>query len=140
MRIMALDIGEKNIGVAISDKMNILAIPHSIEKNDEDFSYKISRLVEEKDIKKIIIGIPYNLKGRLGYQANKTLDFAEKLKKKVNIEIDFLDERFSTKISKDNLLHNKKTSGYPVDKYAAAVILENYLNNEKYNNEENKSK
>lgn len=138
MRIMALDIGEKNIGVAISDKMNILAIPHSQEKNDENFIEKISSIIEEKDIKKIIIGIPYNLKGKSGYQANKTFDFTQKLKEKIKIEIDFFDERFSTKISKDNLLQSKKTAGAPVDKYAAAIILENYLNNEKYHIEKDK--
>jgi|PersoiStandDraft_1058852.scaffolds.fasta_scaffold118164_2 putative holliday junction resolvase len=140
MRIMALDVGEKNIGIAISDKMNILAVPHSIEKNDEDFSKKICVLVEEKDIRKIIIGIPYNLKGKIGYQANKTFDFIEKLKEKIKVEIDFLDERFSTKISKDNLLNSKKAADTRVDKYAAAVILENYLNNEKYQIEKNKNK
>ncbi|MCX6346891.1 MAG: RuvX/YqgF family protein [Actinobacteria bacterium] len=118
MRIMALDVGEKNIGIAISDKLNILAIPHSIEKNDEDFSEKINRLVREKDIRKIIIGIPY----------------------KIKVEIDFFDERFSTKISKDNLLSSKKAAVAPVDKYAAAIILENYLNNEKYNIEKNENK
>jgi len=140
MRIMALDVGEKNIGIAISDKMNILAVPYSIEKNDEDFSKKICVLVEEKDIRKIIIGIPYNLKGKIGYQANKTFDFIEKLKEKIKVEIDFLDERFSTKISKDNLLNSKKAADTRVDKYAAAVILENYLNNEKYNIEKNENK
>ena len=140
MRIMALDVGEKNIGIAISDKMNILAVPHSIEKNDEDFSKKICVLVEEKDIRKIIIGIHYNLKGKIGYQANKTFDFIEKLKEKIKVEIDFLDERFSTKISKDNLLNSKKAADTRVDKYAAAVILENYLNNEKYQIEKNKNK
>ena len=140
MRIMALDVGEKNIGIAISDKMNILAVPHSIEKNDEDFSEKICVLVEEKDIRKIIIGIPYNLKGKIGYQANKTFDFIEKLKEKIKVEIDFLDERFSTKISKDNLLNSKKGADTRVDKYAAAVILENYLNNEKYQIEKNENK
>ena len=137
---MALDVGEKNIGIAISDKLNILAIPHSIEKNDEDFSEKIDRLVQEKDIRKIIIGIPYNLKGKIGYQANKTIDFVEKLKEKIKVEIDFFDERFSTKISKDNLLSSKKAAVAPVDKYAAAIILENYLNNEKYNIEKNENK
>jgi putative Holliday junction resolvase len=138
MRIMALDIGEKNIGVAISDKLNILAIPHSIEKNDENFIEKISRLIEEKDIRKIIVGIPYNLKGKAGYQANKTFDFTQKLKEKIKVEIDYLDERFSTKISKNNLFQSKKAADAPVDKYAAAIILENYLNNEKYNIEKNK--
>ena len=91
---MALDVGEKNIGIAISDKLNILAITYSIEKNDEDFSEKIDRLVKEKDIKKIIIGIPYNLKGKIGYQANKTIDFVEKLKGKIKVDIGFFDERF----------------------------------------------
>ncbi|MHB1345947.1 MAG: Holliday junction resolvase RuvX [Candidatus Humimicrobiaceae bacterium] len=133
---MALDVGEKNIGIAISDKMNILAIPHSIEKNDDNFIEKIARLITEKDIEKIIIGIPYNLKGEKGYQAEKTIDFTQKLKEKIKIEIDYFDERFSTKISKDNLLKSKKSAGFPIDKYAAAIILENYLNNEK--NEKNK--
>jgi len=132
MRIMALDLGEKNIGIAISDKMNILAIPHSIEKNDENFIEKISAIIAEKDISKIIIGVPYNLKGEQGYQANKTFDFAQKLKEKIKVERDFLDERFSTRISKSNLHQNKKKSDDLVDKYAAAVILENYLNSEKY--------
>jgi putative holliday junction resolvase len=139
MRIMALDVGEKNIGIAISDKMNILAIPHSNEKNDEDFGRKICELVKEKDIKKIIIGIPYNLKGKIGYQANKTFDFIERLKEIIKIDIDFLDERFSTKISKDNLLDSKKSGDTRVDKYAAAIILENYINNEKYQIEKNKN-
>ena len=132
MRIMALDVGEKNIGIAISDKMNILAIPHSIEKNDESFIEKITLLILENDINKIIVGIPYNLKGETGHQAKKTFDFTQKLKEKIKVEIDFLDERFSTKISKGNLFQNKKKAGADVDKYAAAVILENYLNNEKY--------
>lgn len=127
MRIMALDIGEKNIGVAISDKMNVLAIPYSIEKNDDGFAKKICSIIEEKDIKKIVIGIPYNLKGELGYQANKTMDFVLKLKEKINVDIDYFDERFSSKISKDNLMFKKIKSKTLVDKYAAVVILENYL-------------
>ena len=138
MRIMALDVGEKNIGIAISDKMNILAIPHSIEKNDESFIEKISLLILENDVNKIIIGIPYNLKGETGHQANKTFDFTQKLKEKIKVEIDFLDERFSTKISRGNLVQNKKKAGAYVDKYAAAVILENYLNNEKFKSEKYK--
>ena len=138
MRIMSLDVGEKNIGIAISDKMNILAIPHSTEKNDENFIYKISILIDEKDIKKIIIGMPYSLNGKLGHQANKTIDFIQKFKEKIKVDIDLSDERFSTKISKDNLRSNKKNEDGPVDKYAAAIILENYLNKQRNKNEKNK--
>ncbi len=131
MRIMALDIGEKNIGIAISDKTNILAIPHSVEKNDDNFEKTIRKLIAEKDIGKIIIGIPYNLKGKTGFQANKTLDVVEKFKEKLNVDIDFIDERFSTKISKNKLLIGKKEARTGIDKYAAAVILEDYLNSNK---------
>jgi len=131
MRIMALDIGEKNIGIAISDKTNTLAIPFSVENNDENFEKTICELITEKDIGKIIVGIPYNLKGESGYQANKTLDIVEKFKEKLNVDIEFIDERFSTKISKDKLSANRKQLKSVIDKYAAAVILEDYLNTNK---------
>jgi len=131
MRIMALDIGEKNIGIAISDKTNILAIPYSVEKNDDNFEKTIHNLIKEKDIGKIIIGMPYNLKGQTGFQANKTLDIVEKFKEKLNVDIDFLDERFSTKISKGKLQAGKKETKSMIDKYAASVILEDYLNSNK---------
>lgn len=137
MRIMALDIGEKNIGIAISDKLNILAIPYSIERNDDNFGSKISEIIKEKDINKIIVGIPYNLKGKLGHQAKKTIDFIEELKAKTDIEIHFIDERFSTQISRKNLMFKKKETKISLDKYAAAVILENYLNLSKKTNDEN---
>lgn len=131
MRMMALDIGEKNIGIAISDKTNTLAVPYSIEKNDDNFEKTIYGLVEQKDIGKIIIGIPYNLKGKAGFQAKKTIDIIEKFVKRFkensNIDIVFWDERFSTKVSKKRLSDGKKRAKDDIDKYAAAVILEDYL-------------
>ncbi|MDD5658610.1 MAG: Holliday junction resolvase RuvX [Actinomycetota bacterium] len=132
MRMMALDIGEKNIGIAVSDKTNTLAVPYSIEKNDDNFEKTIYALVKQKDIGKIIIGIPYNLKGKAGFQAKKTIDIIEKLVKKLkensNMDVVFWDERFSTKVSKNRLSDGKKKVKDDIDKYAAAVILEDYLN------------
>jgi putative Holliday junction resolvase len=127
MRIMALDIGEKNIGIAISDKSNILAIPYKVLQNDDTFIEKINIVINEKNINKIIVGMPYNLSGKLGYQADKTFKFVNKLKEKINIDIEFIDERFSTKIIKSNLMIKKQAKN-ETDKYAAAIILENYLN------------
>jgi putative Holliday junction resolvase len=128
MRIMALDIGEKNIGIAISDKTNILAIPYLVLKNDDTFTDKICSIIKEKNINKIIVGMPYTLSGNMGQQANKTKEFINNLKEKINIEVDFIDERFSTKILKNNLIYKKKENKDKTDKYAAAIILENYLN------------
>ncbi|MCL5772333.1 MAG: Holliday junction resolvase RuvX [Actinobacteria bacterium] len=128
MRIMALDIGEKNIGIAISDKTNILAIPYLVLKNDDTFTDKVCSIIKEKNINKIIAGMPYTLSGNMGQQANKTKEFINNLKEKINIEVDFIDERFSTKILKNNLIYKKKENKDKTDKYAAAIILENYLN------------
>lgn len=125
---MALDIGEKNIGIAISDKTNILAIPYLVLKNDDTFTDKICSIIKEKNINKIIAGMPYTLSGNMGQQANKTQEFITRLKEKINIDIDFIDERFSTKILKNNLIYKKKENKDKTDKYAAAIILENYLN------------
>ena len=125
---MALDIGEKNIGIAISDKTNILAIPYLVLKNDDTFTDKICSIIKEKNINKIIAGMPYTLSGNIGQQANKTQEFITRLKEKINIDIDFIDERFSTKILKNNLIYKKKENNDKPDKYAAAIILENYLN------------
>lgn len=125
---MALDIGEKNIGIAISDKTNILAIPYLVLKNDDTFTDKVCSIIKEKNINKIIAGMPYTLSGNMGQQANKTKEFINNLKEKINIEVDFIDERFSTKILKNNLIYKKKENKDKTDKYAAAIILENYLN------------
>jgi len=129
---MALDVGEKNIGIAISDKANILAIPYQVLKNDDTFIEKICSIIKEKNINKIIVGMPYTLKGEIGHQAYKSIEFINILKEKVNIDVDFIDERFSTKISENNLIikkQNNKTKKFDKnDKYAAAIILENYLN------------
>jgi putative Holliday junction resolvase len=128
MRIMALDIGEKNIGVAISDNSKLIAIPYLVLKRDESFIENILKIIKEKNIDKIIAGMPYTLSGETGKQASDTIEFINYIKEKLNIDIDIIDERFSTKQVKYKLQHKKKESQKETDKYAAAIILENYLN------------
>ncbi|MBC7334235.1 MAG: Holliday junction resolvase RuvX, partial [Actinobacteria bacterium] len=105
MRIMAIDIGDKRIGLAISDKLGIVAKPLGIIKNDAGVKSNLRKIIEEYNIKKVVVGVPYTLKGEVGNQAKKALDFAaevliSELSEELGIEIVYLDERFTTKLSR----------------------------------------
>ena len=132
MRILGLDIGDKNIGVAISDPEEILASPQGIIKRDNDQNAidAIIELINEYDIKRLVIGIPYSLSGAIGNQAESVLFFKEKLSQNTDIDIEMQDERLST-IAAENLLIDAGVSGKRkkerLDAAAAAYILQGYL-------------
>jgi putative Holliday junction resolvase len=127
MKILAIDYGDKNLGIALSDKTQTIAIPFSVEKNDDRFSEKLLKIVKNKKIIKIIAGLPLTLKGEEGQQAKKTKKYFEILSKQIKMDIELVDERFSTRQSKERLEELKKCSHKDIDKYSAAIILENYL-------------
>ncbi len=135
MRAMGLDVGDKRIGVAISDPEEIIARPLAVIPRDEDKSAidAISRLVEQYDIRRIIVGLPYSLDGSLGRQADKVKNFVETLSRAIAVEIEFRDERLST-VATQRLLSEagKKRSGKSRrDDAAAAFILQGYLDSRK---------
>lgn len=132
MKIMALDVGNKRIGISISDELGMFAHPlYTLKRKgiDRDIE-EINNLLQEHSIKKLVIGLPKNMDGTIGEQSQKTMYFADKLKKIVDIEIVFWDERLSTKTAKDiMLLNNIKqiNKNEIVDTIAAVVILDNYI-------------
>ena len=131
-RILALDYGDKKIGVAISDPMKIIAKPLTVIKN---LSYKyilleIQNLITDMDIEKIVVGLPLTLKNKESIQTKKVLKFIEELNKDVNLPIIAYDERLTSQIAIQSLItqgvktgHNKKE----IDKTAAAIFLQDYL-------------
>ena len=127
MKILAIDYGEKNLGIALTDDLGIIAIPFSVEKNNENFPEILTKIINDKKISKIIAGFPLNLKGQEGAQALKVKKYFKELSKKINMPIDLIDERFSTKISENKLRELEKNIDKDIDKFAAAIILENYL-------------
>ena len=127
MKILAIDYGEKNLGIALTDDLGIIAIPFSVEKNNENFHTILLKIIKEKKVLKIIGGLPLNLKGQEGSQAVKAKEFFEKLSNEIKMEIELVDERFSTSISENKLKELKKNTGKDIDKFAAVIILENYL-------------
>jgi putative Holliday junction resolvase len=127
MKILAIDFGEKNFGIALTDDLGIIAIPYSVEKNDNNFHKTLIKIINEKKINKIIAGFPLSLKGQEGEQALRVRKYFEELSKKINMNIELVDERFSTRISENKLRELKKNTEKDIDKFAAAIILENYL-------------
>lgn len=132
MRTLGLDIGDRRIGVAISDPDEILASPLATitRENDQNAIDAIVQLVDQHDVKQIVIGMPYSLDGSIGLQANKVTDFVDKLSKYTQANIKMWDERLST-VAVERLLTesgNKKAGKRAGrDAAAAAFILQGYL-------------
>jgi putative Holliday junction resolvase len=126
MKIMGMDIGDKRIGIALTDKEKKLSIPHLILKNNKDFSDKLSKILDEESVEKIIIGMPYTLKGEIGPQGKKVLEFVKKNILNMGIEVVYQDERFTSKLEVEPGIKNKK-AGEHKDKLSAALILQGYL-------------
>ncbi len=126
-KILAIDYGEKNLGIAVTDDQGIIAIPFSVELNNERFHEILLKIIKEKKVSKIIAGVPLNLKGQEGSQALKAKKYFMELSNRINMDIELTDERFSTRISENKLRQTKKGNIKDIDKFAAAIILENYL-------------
>ena len=132
MRLLALDVGDRRIGVAMSDPDGILASPlTTLEREANDGSLnEILRLAEENDVGGIVVGIPYLMSGRVGPQARITMDYAASLARRTDLPIHRVDERLSS-VQAERMI--RETGGRPsedkgkIDAVAAAVILQAYL-------------
>lgn len=129
MRILGLDIGDKRIGIAVSDELEIISTPLEVIENDDKVAEKIREIINKYKIKKVVVGIPYTLKGSTGYQARKTIDFVDSTIKNMNVEIDYIDERYTTKIP--SMLFKKYSKKKLIDRFSASIILEDYLKRKK---------
>tara|TARA_B100001287_G_scaffold221325_1_gene190425 strand:- start:409 stop:816 length:408 start_codon:yes stop_codon:yes gene_type:complete len=125
--ILGLDYGEKRIGVSISRLNKKMAIPHSIiQYRDIEVAFdKIKKIIENNNIKLIVLGIPKTLKNEIGFKAKEVLSFKEKLSKNIKIDVELEDERLST-VQALNSIDRKSKNKY-VDDSSATIILNNYL-------------
>lgn len=131
-RYMALDIGDRRIGVALSDPLQILASPLQtiVRTSDEYALLEIIRLVNKHEAEKLIVGMPYSLDGTIGPQAEKVLSFKAKIAAQLNIEVVLQDERLSSVTADMKLKETRKKSARlkeKIDAAAATVILQSYL-------------
>ena len=134
MKIMGLDLGLKTLGVAISDSLEMFSNGYpTIRFKYKDFNSAIDELlkvINDNNVEEIVLGLPKNMDGTLGEQAQITLEFKKMLEEKINIKIELLDERLTTKIGLSNMIYgneSKKTRHDEIDSAAAKVILQDYL-------------
>ena len=138
MRILGLDVGDRRIGVALSDPMGILASVLTVieRKADRSEFQVIVDLVNEHGAGKIVVGLPRSMDGTIGPQAEKTQDFARSLAELIDVPVELSDERLSTSIA-DKLLRDTGKSREQIkkkrDAAAAALILQWYLDEHRSN-------
>lgn len=131
-RILGLDVGDVWIGVAISDELMITAQPlETIKRESNKIAYeKIHDIILERNIEKIVVGLPKNMNNTLGPQSEKVIKFATKLKNKFNIDIEYIDERMTTLMAEQVLIEGsvrRENRKKYIDKIAATYILQSYL-------------
>ena len=132
MRIMALDVGSRTIGIACSDALLMTAQGiETIRRTslENDFN-RLRELISEYEVHELVVGMPKHLNGTKGDRAEKTEEFVEKMKAVIDLPVTFWDERLSTVMAERQLIaadvSRKKRKGV-IDKMAAVVILQGYL-------------
>ena len=132
MRIMALDIGDKTIGVAISDEGLVLASPiETIQRRGAKAdAIRVDALVKERGVSLVIAGLPLTLRGEVGPQSLKVLDFVATLKRRLQVRVETRDERLSTREAERTLIEadmSRARRKDVIDQMAAVLILQTYL-------------
>ena len=134
MRILGLDLGDKTLGIAMSDPHQMIA--RGIETfrfplDDHDAAIeKVLEILKAEPIQTVILGFPKNMDNTIGFQAKKTQVFSDKLKAKTHVPVILWDERLSTKRAQQNMniskMHKTKRKK-TIDQEAAVFILQSYL-------------
>jgi putative Holliday junction resolvase len=149
-RLMALDVGDARIGVAVSDPTGLLASPYTtihVSRDEQQNWDTIQRLLEETEAEGIVIGLPISLDGQIHAQGQKVQSFAERLQPHISVPLTFWDERLSTveaerlraqsrqraggkrqrQAGRVRTRSKRRQRGHEIDALAATVILQEYL-------------
>ena len=135
MRILGLDIGTKTIGIAVSDELSLTAqgLLTLKRKGLQSDIRELEKLIEERSIERIVIGLPKNMNNTLGTSAKMVLSFIEELTKSVDLPVVTWDERLSTVAAEKALLEadmSRKKRKRVIDTVAAQLILQGYLDSQ----------
>jgi putative holliday junction resolvase len=132
MRILGLDVGDRTIGIAVSDPLGLTAqgITTINRKKEDDDIAELKKICAEYSVETIVCGLPKNMNGTVGEQGQKVLEFCNILKDKVEIPIKMWDERLTTAAAERAMLEanlSRAKRKKIVDKMAATYILQGYL-------------
>ena len=133
-RILGIDLGNRTVGMAVSDIMGIIANPiGTVRINDQDLDtalLEVKKVIAEREVGLIVLGFPKNMNGTVGPQGEYCLKFKEMLEKETSLEVKMVDERLTTKQADAIMLEadiSRKKRKQNVDKLAATIILQTYL-------------
>jgi putative Holliday junction resolvase len=132
MRILGIDLGKKRIGVALGDTENYVVVGLPTLINNGDTLTKLKEIIARENIQKLIIGWPKTMSGKDGKQVDYTKKWSEHAAAALNINVEYIDERLSSKMARDGLaaLGNDLTKA-DIDQAAAVLILQGYLDRSK---------
>lgn len=134
-RMLGLDLGERRIGVAISDEMGLIASPLTMIPRNGPVASDVRRLIAQYGIVRLIVGLPVSLSGREGPQAVSIRTYAESIRAEIDVPLDYWDERMTTSIAEQHLIASgvrRDKRKQQVDAVAAAVMLQGYLDRERF--------
>lgn len=132
MRYLAVDYGTKRTGLAVCDDEQIIVSPYDVIPTDIAICQTITDTVEKEKIGAIVVGLPLNMDGSRGYQAEIVLDFVEDLKEYIDVPVLLQDERLSSFSAEQKFKladENRETRKRKIDAVAAAEILQSFLDN-----------
>jgi putative Holliday junction resolvase len=132
MKILAIDHGDKRMGIAASDPLGMMAHPLEFISSEpfDGFLVRLKEILAERETEQIIVGMPRNMDGSIGPQALKVEDFVAVLKKSVTVPVRTWDERLTTVVAEDKLREagvSMREAKKKVDASAAAVMLQDYM-------------
>lgn len=131
-RILGIDVGDKRIGVAVTDPLQITAqgVMTLKRKTRDDDLQAFRELIEKYEIKKIVSGLPLNMNGSESAQTRKTVNFCQFIKKRLDVEIIYIDERLTSSWSEKILIEgnvSRENRKDYIDMLAAQIILQSYM-------------
>ena len=134
MRVLALDLGTKTLGLAISDEGMMLSSPlTTLRYDNENYNYllnELEKIIDKYNIKVLVLGLPKNMDNSLGFASQRSLNFKKLLDERFNIKVELVDERLTTVEAQNILIQNnfkREKRKKVIDEYAAMIILDTYL-------------
>ncbi len=130
MRALGLDVGDRRVGLALSDPTGLLASPFGVVERGPSDVADIVRIAEENEAVEIVVGLPLSMSGDSGAQAGKVRDFIRELRSQTDLPVKTVDERLSTVQAQGMLQRSgrrRQRDRGQLDAAAAAVILQTYL-------------
>ena len=134
---LGLDVGRKRLGVAGCDGIGLIAtgLTTIVRTSFVEDIEQLKRLVEEREVQVLVVGLPYSMDGTIGFQGKQVLKFAKRVSEALQLPVEYVDERLTSVEAEQQLKAQKRYSSYNkglIDQQAAAIILQDWLDQRRF--------